>query len=239
MLSGKIHGISFIKQIGIIFFCVICLISVSQARDGELKTSPLAVAFGSHPTFMSLSLSPDGDKVAFVQYHPDGFYFVRILDLTTNKLSNVILTTGKNGTEISRCFWANHERLLCREKKRDSRHGIYFYLSRLVGVNDNGKDIKVLNGMVIDFLPDDPNHVLIELAAKDLEQFYWERKTRVGSLDIYTGKIVYQTGLQSNAVQWISDGHGVPRLYYSINRRYRRWYIRKPEGSSVFWKVKI
>ena len=238
MLSGKTSGVRYIKQIGIIVSCLVCLVSVSPAKDGELKTSPLAIAFGSHPTFMSLSLSPDGDKMAFIQYHPDGFYFVRILDITTKELSGVIMSSPKDGrTEISRCIWANNKRLLCTERKRFTRRGVYFHLYRMIGVNCDGKDMKPLGGMVIDSLPDDLNHVLVYLEARDIRQRYVERKTRVGSLNINTGKIVNLSGLRSNAVQWISDGHGVPQLYRSINYSYRRWYVRKPKGDAVFWEI--
>lgn len=219
------------KRIGLFIACLVCLISVSQAKDGELKTSPLAAAFGSQPDFLSLSLSPDGDKLAVIQHHPNGVDFVRILDLTTNKLSGVITDTEKTGGEISSCAWANHERLLCREVKRFITRGVYHHLGRMVGVNYDGKDLRPLFGSVIDKLPDDPNHVLVQLSNS-----FWDRRSRVSVLDIYTGKITNQTYPQ-HAVGWFSDGHGVPRLYRLINDDYRRWYVRNPKGKKVFWDI--
>ena len=232
------------KRYGIIIVFIIFLTQTLHAEDGVLKTSPLAVAFGSHPTFMSLSLSPDGEKLAFIQYHPDGFYYVRILDLTTRKLSDVIFSTPKDNSEISRCAWASNERLLCGVIGRYSRKGVYYHSGRLVGVNYNGKDMMVLYGSVLDFLPDDPNHVLIQYYAGKSSTsnsggsllFQWKRISRVGTLDIYTGKVIKQSYV-NKAVRWFSDGHGVPRLYQYISKRYRRWYVRKPKGKAVFWKV--
>lgn len=207
--------------------CLVCMMSVSQAEDGELKTSPLAVAFGSQPDFLSLRLSPEGDKLVFTQYHPDGFEFARVLDLKNLKFTDNLLKDYyeqiNHTTETVSCVWANNERLLCMTYQ-------------MVGVNYDGKDIRMLEGGVIDLLADDPNHVLISLYAKDFEQMIFDRKTRVGVLDIYTGKVTYQTGLQKGA-RWFSDGHGMPRLYHTISDDYRRWYARKPKGDKVFWEI--
>src|SRR3990172_6290842 len=124
------------KKSGFFIACLVCLISVSQAKDGELKTSPLAISFGSQPDFRSMSLSPDGNKLAIIQYHPDGFDFVRILDLMTLKISGVILSTPKDEghTEISWCTWVNDERLLCGLNTRYSYNGIYTYAGRMLGL---------------------------------------------------------------------------------------------------------
>ena len=234
------------KKSGFFIACLVCLISVSQAKDGELKTSPLAISFGSQPDFRSMSLSPDGNKLAIIQYHPDGFDFVRILDLMTLKISSVILSTPKDEghTEISWCTWVNDERLLCGLKTRYSFNDTYTYAGRMLGLNYDGIHALALPGSMIDRLPDDPNHVLIQFGVVrsstadtgDTLIWQWRRNSRVGVLDIYTGKISNKTYPQS-AFLWFSDGHGVPRLYRSINDDYQRWYVRKPKGKKVFWDV--
>ena len=89
------------KRIGLFVLCLFCLVPASYAKDGVLKTSPLALAFGSQPTFRSLRLSPDGNKLVVIQYHPDGYDFVRIVDLVTRK---VLMSNGAAGPTINVCY---------------------------------------------------------------------------------------------------------------------------------------
>jgi hypothetical protein len=132
------------KKFGFFVACLVCSISISLAKDGELKTSPLAVAFGSQPDFRSMSLSPDGNKLAFIQYHPDGFDFVRTLDLTTKQISGMIFAARKDEQDISYCAWANNERLLCNLRLVSPFRGHYLEGSRLVGVNADGSKMLML-----------------------------------------------------------------------------------------------
>jgi dipeptidyl aminopeptidase/acylaminoacyl peptidase len=228
------------KKFGFFVACLVCSISISLAKDGELKTSPLAVAFGSQPDFRSMSLSPDGNKLAFIQYHPDGFDFVRTLDLTTKQISGMIFAARKDEQDISYCAWANNERLLCNLRLVSPFRGHYLEGSRLVGVNADGSKMLMLVpkdlkgefsqdlGTVIDWLPDDPNHVQIRVSEMG--------GSRVGSLDIYSGKLVGETRGRPNVYSWISDGRGVPRLYYFVSPEYRRWYVRTSDDDRD-WEI--
>lgn len=218
------------KQFGFVVACLVCLISATHAKDGELKTSPLAVAFGSQPDFRSLNMSSDGNSLVFIQYHPDGYDFVRALDLSTQKISGMIFAGKKNENDIGWCRWANDERILCGLTMMSPFRGSFIKGSRLVGVNHDGGQLKMLvpkavQGQfsqvldtVIDWLPDDSNHVQIPVSTMG--------ESRVGSLDIYTGRLANQTLSHPNAWYYISDGRGVPRLYRSMNYEYSRWYVR-------------
>ena len=81
------------KRIGLYIFSFVCLIPAIHAEDGILKTSPLAVKFGSQPDLRSLHISPDGSKLVFIQFHPDGIDVVSSWDSATKKGS--IIFSGK------------------------------------------------------------------------------------------------------------------------------------------------
>jgi len=225
------------KRFWFAFACLVYMISACKAEDGELKTSSLAVAFGSQPDFLSLRLSPEGDKLAFIQYHTDGFEFVRTLDLTTNKFSGIILSSPDHdpNINISGCEWANNVRLLCFLSKRYSEDGNYSHKAMMVGVNYDGKNMLKLAGGLIDKLPDDQYHVLIQYSP-----LLWGGSgSRVATLDFYTGKFTDLITIEKNADAWITDGHGVPRLYVdiSITDDYKRLYVRDPKSKKAFWKL--
>jgi len=223
------------KRFGIfvVFFC--SLISTVFAEDGVMKTSPSGVAFGSQPDFRSLRLSPDGSKLVVIQYHPDGFDFVRTVDLKTMALK-MVYSAGKDEIDIPWCHWATNIRVLCGIRWMTSMNGTYFPVTRLVGVDADGQNLTLLQpkqlkkefstnqDTVIDWEADNPGHVQV-MVFKTFE-------SAVADLDIYTARLSNTSRYQRNAYNWITDGHGNPRLRNYIDQSNHRWYVTDAKG----WK---
>jgi dipeptidyl aminopeptidase/acylaminoacyl peptidase len=222
------------------FLCgILCLglITFAHADEGPLKSSPIAKLFGSHPDIRSVRLSPDGSKLLFLKTHPEGYSIVTVLDLTGPKLTGVI-NSDKDKNDIQWCRWANEERLLCAyviQSKLRGRRGDwprYITLSRLVGVNGDGTEVKVLledrlqgefsqiQTNVLDWLGDDPDHVLIQIPKT--------RGTGVGIMDVYTGRYTTKERIRDGVYSWISDGHGKPRLYQRGGMSKSTWHLISP-----------
>ena len=233
------------KKFGFIIACLVFFTPIARAGDGILKTNPIAITFGSHPDIRSLWISPDGSKLVFIQYHPDGYDFVRTLDFAANKMSGMVFAAAKDNNELDWCRWVNNERVVCSLSKMESFNGNYYRASRLVGVNYDGKELQLLIpkeikndkfvnqfnqnlANVIDWLPDDPNHVQIPVFGMG--------ESSVGALDVYKGTLSNRIRSQQNAYNWISDGRGVPRLYFEYDRDYSRWYVRDPDDERK-WDV--
>lgn len=231
------------KRIGLLVVSLFFFICTVQAEDGVLKTSPLAVAFGSQPDFRSLHLSPDGTKLVVVQYHPKGYDFARTVDLKTMKSAVVYAATGQ--FDIDWCRWANNNRILCGLSTMVPYRHAYIQVTRLIGVDWNGRNLKLLepeqfkkksnfgliqnsssfnsNQMtIVDMKPDDPDHVLILVSSMG--------QSGVADMDINTAKLSNISRLQPFAFRWITDGHGHPRLRNYVNRSYRRWYVADAKG---------
>src|SRR3990170_1625771 len=110
--TGKSKGrFPMLRSSLIAFLCLI--LSGAAADEANLKTSPLAVAYGSHPDLQSPRLSPDGSKLAFLQTHPDGYEFLRLLDFGAKQGSGMIAAGQKDKVDLKWCRWASSERLLC------------------------------------------------------------------------------------------------------------------------------
>lgn len=200
----------------------------AQAADGELREAPLAKAFGSQPEIFAVDLSPSGTKISFLQMHPAGTTIAAVSDLAQRKTS-VVLAGKPNEFDVAWCDWANDERLLCSLRFTEATpNGMYFPVTRLVGVNADGSAMKTLlsqqmqdivsqyQDRIVDWLVDDPDHVLVELRIED--------ETALGTLDINTGIAQRRVSVEDKVYGWISDGHGEPRMYQRIDEKTRAWY---------------
>src|SRR3954453_656271 len=124
-----------------------CAIALSSAADeSPLKTSPLGQAFGAPPLMRGLKLSPDGNKIVFLQALPAGVNVARMIDFTKPQPPTVVLSGRPNEFDVTWCDWANDTRLLCGigDTGKGENVGVPVQFTRLVGVNADGSDMKVL-----------------------------------------------------------------------------------------------
>lgn len=210
----------------------------SAADETALKTSPLAQAFGAPPLMWGMKLSPDGNKIVFLQALPVGVNVARMIDMTKPQAPTVVLAGRPNEFDLSWCDWATDSRLLCGIYVIANRQGILLPYTRLVGVNADGSNMKVLTergagatqyqDRVVDWLPGDSSHVLVQMPS--------ERGSGVGSLNIENGQMRVRSPVLDRVYTWQSDGHGAPRLYQQITMDARTWFARDTPDSDV-WKA--
>lgn len=226
------------KRIGLFILSLVFLVPAIHAQDGVLKTSPLAVKFGSQPDLRSLHISPDGSKLVFIQFHPEGIDVVSSWDSRTKK--GKIIFSGKKGSyEINWCKWANKERVLCGVRAISKMRGNIVPRARLAAVNADGKDLKVLvpkkfkgvpdkiAGNPIGLMADDPKHILVQIMDFG--------GSGVGSLDIYNSRLGTAAVDTKYAMAWLSDGHGELRLRLMSISQKPRWEIHDP--GSIEWNL--
>jgi len=218
-----------------------CVVTLSCAADeSALKTSPLAQAFGSQPRMWGLKLSPDGNRLVFLQALPAGVNIARMVDFTKPGAPTVVLSGRPNEFDVTWCDWANDTRLLCGIGGfgKGQNLGVPVQFTRLVGVNADGSDMKVLlerspdgftqyQDRVVDWLPDDPGHVLVQMPSQG--------GSGVGILDVQTGQMRVRTPVLDRVFTWATDGHGAARLYQEVSRDAQTWYVRDTPDAQV-WK---
>jgi dipeptidyl aminopeptidase/acylaminoacyl peptidase len=210
-------------------------IAVLADEPATLETSELGAAFGSSPLMWGLRLSPDGQRMVAIQAVPAGATFARVFSFVGDD-PHLIIAGREDEFDVQWCEWANDTRLLCGLRAvTPLGGGINMPASRLAAVNADGTDLKVLmqeqvedsftqfQDNVIDWLPDDSAHVLVQLPA--------DAGSGVAMLDIYTGKLATEDRVRERTFGWISDGHGVPRLYTYTDATERRWYVREDPES--------
>ena len=139
------------------------------------STSSLAAAFGSSPGMWNVRLSPDGSKILYLTTHSSGVPVAVVWKLEGGE-PKVVLASQDEGARLNWCGWANNERLLCGYL--DVKRVYEYRASRtaLFAVNADGSHVQVVmprlrqgqarsrfQDQIVDWLPDDPEHVLVEV----------------------------------------------------------------------------
>jgi dienelactone hydrolase len=191
-----------------------------------------AAAFGARPSVIDLSLSPDGQSLAWISPAPGQGAVVFTLNLAKGATRKPALYASGNPERLQSCEWLSSERLVCRVYFliKDPQLGPLTY-TRIVAVNADGSNVMRLSnkqtrhthgllmggGDVIDWLPETEASVLMTrmyLANDSLG-------TRLGSNETGLGVDIIDTRtLQSHrvepprrdAVDYISDGAGHVRV---------------------------
>ncbi|MBF7074462.1 S9 family peptidase [Glaciecola sp. MH2013] len=159
--------------------------STEQQSAGTTSKIQLpASAFASLPEYESVSLSPSGRKVAFVRNisEPEHLALLSTFDLDTGKRF-LLVKSDNDEVKLNWFRWANDETLVISAKFGSRERGTRYYQTRLMAMryDDQGVKPKVLikprrasfgssaggNHMsqfqdnVIDYLPDDPGHIMV------------------------------------------------------------------------------
>ena len=170
-------------------------------------------AFARLPFVVDASLSPSGERLALLLNTSAG----RVLatrDGPTGPLKTV-LKADESKYSLAWMAWANDERLLVGVHYPDRRHFVLSTETRLLSVRHDGSDtrnllrsvpmtaggwVSQIQDRVIDWLPDDPQHVLIELRADG------SFNPGVYRLDVDRGLRTPVHNPQRDVQRWLTDG---------------------------------
>ncbi len=219
-------------------FCV--LVPPLALADGA--NFDAAAAFGARQSVINLSLSPDGQNLAWIGPTAGQGAVVYTLSLATKDAKpKAALSAAGSPERLESCGWVSNERLVCQVYilAMDVQFGPVPF-TRVVAVNADGSDPKTLSkeqtqsthglltygGEVIDWLPDTEASVLMTRAYLPNDKI----GTRFGSTEAGLGVDIVDTRtLQSHRLEparrqaggYISDGRGHVRIVadHELNAR--------------------
>ncbi len=196
----------------------------------NVAAAPAVAAFASQVDSSPPTMSPDGNLVAWVT-RERGSRVLAVLDLGKRE-RRLLVAAVKGPFEITSCTFKNDERLLCAYRGVElSRRGP-FPVTRLVAVDatgatepkvlvqDSGHGLAQFQDRVLNWLPDDPRHVLIQLSG-DGDPF-----PGVYKLDVYTGTTDQIERPRRPIVRWLTDRDGVVRFGYGFEREKHTYITR-------------
>ncbi|GMM67503.1 S9 family peptidase [Alteromonas sp. MTD1] len=216
-----------------LLLAVFTLVLSSDAIGNQAKTTPDYEAFSALPTYWTPALSPNGDKIAFVQ-NTTGDNAIAMLatyDLIEGK-KHFLLQSDNERVKIRWYKWVNNERLVVSARYETRRGTTKVHDTRLLSIKYDGSDKGAFNLVnwerikqragnprhipqfhddVIDWLPNDPDHILIALDAEVLGL------PSVYKLNVNTGSVSRIERGKKKIRDWITDRQHNVRVGVSLD----------------------
>ncbi|MDZ3831460.1 MAG: S9 family peptidase [Sphingopyxis sp.] len=207
------------------------LTEVPAAAQGSV-TIDNAMRFGALEAIRDVSLSPDGQRLAYIENLPDQKRRLLVVDTREGAVPQSLLKSngGEDGS-LSWCGWVTNKRLACQTYYRTDITGDVLTSSAMVAIEADGKKIQSLSnrrnyrslyhdlrgGTVVDWSSEGDGSLLMTrsyvpestvgtLIASN------EEGLGVDRVDTSTGKGKRVVSPSTNAIGYLSDGHGNVRI---------------------------
>ncbi|WP_245978805.1 alpha/beta hydrolase family protein [Aurantiacibacter xanthus] len=110
----------------------------------EADSAELATQFGARPSVLDISLSPTGEKIAYIAPGPGSADVLYLADLSGDGTPRAINYLNNPAMHLSRCDFATEERLICDIEGISTIDGVLAGYSRVVSIAADGSDMRVL-----------------------------------------------------------------------------------------------
>lgn len=193
------------------------LVAVSAVPTGSAGSAPPAPleVFARLPEFGDVQISPGGHHLAAKAYI-DGKYRVLIYDLE-NPGRQPLMATPTN-QEVNWLRWKRDDRLLTSLWFPERRWGTAVVETRLFALSPDGSGLKSMvppardeypvqiADRVVDYLPDDPQHILMAFNPQD------PRFPRLYRVNVETARRSLVEGGEAGIYWWTVDQQGRARI---------------------------
>lgn len=224
------------------------IIAVSFLLTGiSLKaySAPPPEAFGELPVAYDAAVSPDGSQIAYI-VNIKGKYaaIAKKMDVAVTDEEPWILFLGGD-IKPGYIKWVNNHRFVVSLRKSEKYQSTPFTVSYLYTGDINTRKGKLVvkpkdkfrqyNDVVVDWLEDDPEHIL--MAYSDVE---WDSYPDIKKVNVATGRAVTVKSGQSGIEYWHTDEDGTPRIGTGQNDRGKKRRIiynvatEKWESSDIY-----
>lgn len=218
------------------FFTVICLCFVFKVQAAP----PSAELFGSLPKIFDAAISPDGKQIALIRI-VQGEYVVQVITLGQSDEGPRVLGLERGVKPIS-VVWANPDRLLVSFWQSAKLRGTPYTTGFIFSLDTEKMEGKTLirpdrgvfrqfNHVVVDYLEDDPENILMAFSPDDNNVEPDLRKVNVA-----TGRSRLVTRGRRNTQHWHTDLRGEPRIGQGLkDGNTEDWVMRIRESETEKW----
>ncbi|NJC08015.1 alpha/beta hydrolase family protein [Polymorphobacter fuscus] len=221
----------------------------------------LAAAYGARPTAYGLQMSPSGNKILY--YTPAGTQGLAVVvaDIEAGT-TKIILSSTKSTAEPYGCGWKSEDRIICRVHYITEALATQLAFSRaislaadgssrvMLGQRDSDKSVSLdqAGARVIDWLPDDPTHVLMRVNMAEQVSTGSNITGRQGGVsvqlvDVNSGRMTSVERAKPLVRDYASDNRGHVRYMEtgdaanSGQLRDRAVYMMRAKGSDEWKRV--
>ncbi len=219
----------------IISFLALCLAYINFAH-----AAPPPEAFGELPGVYDAAISPDATQIGlFVNI--EGTYGIRILSINKKDTKPRAILLGE-GVKPKWIKWVNNDRVLVALWQSGKLRGIPFTSSFIYTLDVKKMKGKFLikppelfrqfNDVVVDFLEDDPDHILMSFSDDNTNA------PDIQKVDVVSGRYSRQKRGSENIQYWHTDLRGEPRIGQgrSDNSSTEKWTLRIRDAEQDRWR---
>lgn len=191
-----------------------------------------AARFGIRQTVQQISLSPSGQKIAFIEPGPQGSEILNVIDLAGSGTIEPILTNTEQRADLVRCDWATDERLVCNIDSVSESSGVLIGFSRVFAIGADGSNPVLLtppnNIRALGYRQDGGSILALDVPGEDdtvlmTKEYVPERTigTRLANeatglgveeVNVVDGRRKKLENPDSDAVHYIADDTGAVRM---------------------------
>jgi|TARA_R110002012_G_scaffold32509_1_gene95823 dipeptidyl aminopeptidase/acylaminoacyl peptidase len=218
-----------------------------------------ATAFGARQSVIHASLSPSGDKLAYVASVGAGGEALYTVDLAAGTPPQRALAALDVMSDLAYCNWITEQRLVCQTivSREDESIGRYISATRMIAVNSDGSEPNVIEGarslralshtyygggiVSLNAESDDSSILVSRLYGKEssLNTRLANQKDGLGvvSHDVDTGREKRVEAPDKDTFGYIADSNGVVRIKGTGNATARGYskdtlaYFYREQGS--------
>ena len=179
-----------------------------------LHAAPPPKAFGELPLSFDADIAPNGDHIAVI-VNVDGTYFAATRDLRKPNAKMKALSLGK-GLRPRYIKWVSNERYVVAVEKSETHRNTPFTVTHLYtkSLNEEGgrfvlrpKIFRQFNDRVVNWLDDDPEHILMAFSKIEFAPY-----PDIYKVNVATGRSKRVQRSISGIEYWYADDAGVPRI---------------------------
>lgn len=233
------------------------------AAQEAAKADDLAITarqFGSREDVLDISLSPSGNKIAYVSAGPGHSEILSVIDLNGDPVPKRILANSEMIADLDWCQWATEDRLVCQVSgMAEEASKVLLPYDRLFAVNADGSNLEEISkrqssnavrvaqfgGDVLAFdVGDEPGQILMSRQyVPELTNGTRVARTETGFgvdlVDVRTGKRRVRERPDAEAINFVADETGRLRVKVHAERDSQgqlkgrnTYYYRTPDSNN-------
>lgn len=208
------------------------MIVVGLSPAGAETVEQTAARFAMRPSVLDISLSPSGNKVAYIKPNGDRGEALFVVDLAKGEAPRAILGNSEDNTDLSYCSWASEEYLVCNVYVIMREPGYLLGFDRVISIEAATGKAQILsarsNARALRVSQDGGSVVALDVAGergKILMTREWVKETAqntliannkeglgVEEIDVSNGKRKATVLPDKDAVNYIADQYGNVRI---------------------------
>jgi len=187
----------------------------------QAAAAPTAEAFGTLPNVYDAAISPDGKQIAMI-VNIRGQYGVRVLTLGKKGEDPRAILLGE-GVKPNWVKWANDERVLVGFWQSQIFRRLPYIMSFIYTLDASSMKGKILveneellrqdNSDVVDFLENDPDHILMAFSDRS------NLLNDINRVNVRTGRYGIVERTRQHVQRWYTDARGEPRVGQGLVER--------------------